>query len=514
MSRQLEEEDSGLIVQGPNDGAAPNQKKVIAAAVVVIVSISLIVVLVMLFAVNPRTGPSPKRNVIMMISDGWGPAAATLARTFSGKPLALDPYLVGTVRTFSASSLVTDSAAGATAYSCGKHTYNGGIGVDGSAVACGTVLEAASKKGLRTGVVTTTRVTDATPAAFISHASDRDYEDYIATQVIDMVGFQKHMDVILGGGLAHFNSMREDGTSILPQAIEKGYTVISNSAQLANITGGKVLGLFSEYNMPYAIDRYNNATLNTTQPSLMDMTRKALQLLDNEDGFFVMLEGALIDVAEHANDAGAAIREVLEYNEAFSIALEYAKQHGNTIIISTSDHETGGLTLGLQTNFTVGAYPDYAYYPQTFAPFNASCDTMARRIIYNGEDVKTVIASSTNITDITDEEVTYILSYITEFAELSGAIGKTVASRALVGWTTHGHTGVDVNLYIYGLPADHSYFGANVENIDVATLIAQLLDLDVSAITAEVEKFPTNESTTEVTEKVTRHSRDHYHSHL
>jgi alkaline phosphatase len=366
---------------------------------------------------------------------------------------------------------------------------------------------------MRTGVVTTTRVTDATPAAFCSHSSDRKYEDYIATQVIDIVGFQKHMDVILGGGLAHFNSMREDATSILPQAVEKGYTVVSNSAQLANITGGKVLGLFADYNMAYSIDRQNNATINATQPSLMDMTRKALELLDNEDGFFVMLEGALIDVAEHANDAGAAIREILDYNDAFSIALEYAKQHGNTIIISTSDHETGGLTLGLQTNFSPGAYPDYAYYPQKFAAFNASCDTMARRIMYNGEDVKTVIASSTGITDITDKEAADIQQY-TIFAEMSGAIGKTVTARALVGWTTHGHSGVDVNLYIYGLPADHSYFGANVENIDVSTLIAQLLGLDISAMTKEVMSFPTNESDILETEKVRTHTRDHYHDHL
>jgi len=507
MSSRGDEEESGLIVQGPGGPTTPRQKQIIAGAVVVILSISVVVVLVMLFAVHPKsnTQVTQKRNVIMMVSDGWGPAAATLARTFSGKPLALDPYLVGTVRTFSANSLVTDSAAGATAFSCGVHTYNGGIGIDASAVAMGTVLEAASKKGMKTGVVTTTRVTDATPAAFISHASDRGYEDYIALQALDVIGFQKNMSVVLGGGLTHFNQ-RSDGKNLLENAVAQGYQVAMNAAELANVTSGRVLGLFSDYNMAYAIDRTHNATLNMTQPSLADMTRKALELLDNENGFFVMLEGALIDVAEHANDAATAVQEVLGHDEAFAIALEYAKAHGNTIIISTSDHETGGLTLGMQTNFTPGAYPTYAYYPDLLFAFNASCDTMASRILAGG-DIRTVIASATNIVDLTDDEVATIGMYPNK-NDLSGTIGKIVTSRSLIGWTTHGHTGVDVNLYIYGLPSEFDYFGANVENINIATLIADLLDLDVEAISAEIRSFPTNESTS--TTQATR-THDHYH---
>jgi len=304
------------------------------------------------------------------------------------------------------------------------------------------------------------------------------------------------MDVILGGGGAHFYQ-REDGQDLLAKAREKGYQVALDSSDLDNITSGKVLGLFADANMAYTIDRRSDPTLNKTQPSLAEMTRKALELLSNENGFFAMFEGALVDVAEHSNDPATAVHELLGYSETFAVVLEFAKKHGNTIIISTSDHETGGLSLGMQNDFGPGQYPDYAYYPQNLAAYNASCLVMAQRMLA-GQDIRTTVATATGI-NLTDAEVTNIQAFLpgNDASEIAGVIGKAISIRSLIGWTSHGHTGVDVNLYIYGLPIDYEFPGGNLENTEIATLIADLLDLDLDEMTGQVKTFPTNISNTD-----------------
>ena len=156
--------------------------------------------------------PSGKRNMIFMISDGMGPTSLSLTRSYrqytTGLPvddiLVLDQHLIGSSRTRSTSSLITDSAAGATAFSCGFKSYNGAISVLPDHMPCGTVLEAAKKAGYMTGLVVTTRITDATPACFAAHANRREYEDLIAEQMIGNYPLGRVVDLIIGGGRCHF----------------------------------------------------------------------------------------------------------------------------------------------------------------------------------------------------------------------------------------------------------------------------------------------------------------------
>src|ERR1700743_2622596 len=156
--------------------------------------------------------PTGKRNLIMMVSDGMGPTSLSLTRSYKkyaeGLPwsskLVLDSYLIGQSRTRSTSSLVTDSAAGATAFSCGQKSYNGAIAVLDDHSPCGTVLEAAKKAGYMTGLVVTTRITDATPACFAAHANRREYAELIAEQLVGHYPLERVVDLMIGGGRCHF----------------------------------------------------------------------------------------------------------------------------------------------------------------------------------------------------------------------------------------------------------------------------------------------------------------------
>jgi alkaline phosphatase len=195
-----------------------------------------------------------------------------------------------------------------------------------------TVVEAAEAKGMSTGIVTNTRATHATPACFVAHVDNRNKEDEIARQIL-MSG----VDVMLGGGSIYFDSSDPSLS---------GYTVITSTIELENFDSGKLLGLFTEGYMSYEMGRDPEQ-----EPSLLEMTEKAIQLLsENPEGFFLMVEGGRIDHACHANDYDNTVRETLSFDLAVLEALEYAYNRNDTIVIVTADHETGGLSL-------VGGYP-------------------------------------------------------------------------------------------------------------------------------------------------------------
>ena len=191
---------------------------------------------------GPDGKPSGKRNLIFMVSDGMGPTSLSLTRSYAqfvtgwqdSDVLVLDQHLVGSSRTKSTSSLVTDSAAGATAFSCGEKSYNGAISVLPDHSPCGTVMEAAKAAGYTTGLVVTTRITDATPACFASHANRREYEDLIAEQLIGKYPLGKSVDFILGGGRCHFlpnstdGSCRGDDKDVVGLAKADGFSYIDN----------------------------------------------------------------------------------------------------------------------------------------------------------------------------------------------------------------------------------------------------------------------------------------------
>jgi alkaline phosphatase len=272
--------------------------------------------------------------------------------------LVLDAHIIGQSRTRSTSSLVTDSAAGATAFSCGRKSYNGAISMLPDHTPCGTVMEAAKKAGYMTGLVVTTRLTDATPACFAAHVNKREEEDRIAEQMLGDYPLGQTVDLMLGAGRCHFlpnttaGSCREDDKDLVSHAKASGFQYIDDKAGFDGLKFGSavdlpLLGLFAEHDIPYEIDRRHQQDV---YPALEDMAKTALQALaeatrDNDKGFFLMIEGSRIDHAAHANDPAAQVHEVLAFDRAFQTVLEFLESSDTEgIVVTTSDHETGGLS--------------------------------------------------------------------------------------------------------------------------------------------------------------------------
>jgi len=314
--------------------------------------------------------PTGKRNLVFMVSDGMGPTSLSLTRSWrqyvEGLPyddaLVLDRHLIGQSRTRSSSSLVTDSAAGATAFSCGMKSYNGAISVLPDFSPCGSVMEAAKMAGYTTGLVVTTRITDATPACFASHVRRREMEDQIADQLIGNGPLGRQVDLIFGGGRCHFlpntteGGCRVDDSDLIKQAEHDGWNYLSTREDFDNVgTSVKmpVLGLFASYDIPYEIDRRH---VDDVYPSLEEMAVTALKTLkaatkDSDKGFFVMIEGSRIDHAGHANDPAAQVHEVLSYDRTIQAVLDFLDEDETEgIMVSTSDHETGGLATARRKN--------------------------------------------------------------------------------------------------------------------------------------------------------------------
>lgn len=342
-----------------------------------LVATGLVVILAVVFQQSAQASqssarPSGKRNLIFMVSDGMGPTYLSLTRSFmqyqSNSPfseqLVLDKHLIGQSRTRSSSSLVTDSAAGATAFSCGKKSYNGAISVTPDHEPCGTVLEAAKRAGYMTGLVVTTRITDATPACFAAHVNMRQEEDRIAEQMVGDHPLGRVVDLMFGGGRCHFlpnstvdSSCRADNKDIVGLAKKNGFNYISDRAGFDNLKGGAnvqfpMLGLFADTDIPYEIDRRSE---NDVYPSLHEMAETAMKALseatkDSDKGFFLMIEGSRIDHTGHHNDPSGLPHEVLAYDTAFQSVLDFLK-HDSTpgVMVSTSDHETGGLAVARRT---------------------------------------------------------------------------------------------------------------------------------------------------------------------
>lgn len=301
-----------------------------------LILLSLIVLSAMMLV--PAHAAQAPKNVILLIGDGMGPAQVTLARLTLGKPLSMDSMPVGGfAKTQSANSVVTDSAAAGTALATGHKTNNGMISTLPDGTKVGTILEAAEKLGKSTGLITTVTITDATPAVFASHVPTRKDQAGIAPQLV-----QEKVDVILGGGREFFTpksqagSKRTDETDVIGQAKAAGYQYVDTRDALLAAKGTEVLGLFEDAEM----------TTEAPEPTLAEMADKAISILSQDkDGFFVMIEGGQIDRKCHANDAPGAVKQTIDFSDAVGKALEFARTNGNTLVIVTADHETGGLTL-------------------------------------------------------------------------------------------------------------------------------------------------------------------------
>ncbi|MFO7894862.1 MAG: alkaline phosphatase [Longimicrobiales bacterium] len=286
-------------------------------------------------APEPGVDPGPF-SVILLIGDGAGIGQWNAARMAFPEVAVERLPVVGLVGTASASSRITDSAAGATAFASGVKTYNGAIGVDTDTAVVETVLERAAARGKATGLVATSSITHATPAAFATHVPSRNLYYAIAAQLAEA-----DVDVMLGGGRAFFDpAVRPDSADLLA-ALARRATVADSTAALTALDLSRVdrlVGFIATEHPPAAARR---------TPSLGAMTEMALKVLERDtDGFFLMVEGSQIDWRGHDNAPLAELLpELQDFNGAILAALAFQERRPNTLVVVIADHETGGLAL-------------------------------------------------------------------------------------------------------------------------------------------------------------------------
>jgi len=287
----------------------------------------LIFLPITLFAQKPQ-------NIILIIGDGMGFAQTSLMSTLTGPSSNLEQFpIIGISKTQSASNYVTDSGAGGTAIACGVKTFNGAIGVGKDSIKVKSMLEIAAEKGYSTGIVVTCRINHATPADFTAHEVDRNSYDAIAKDQVN-----SPIDLMIGGGEKYFapmiNQMKQKGFEI---KTTKDYTGPSYFKSLPT-TYPKVAIFVSDMDAEQANKGRGDMLPNATEYALKYLSSKA-------KGFFIMIEGSQIDWAGHNNDKEYLSAELKDFNKTVGAALDFAKKNGNTLVIITADHETGGLTL-------------------------------------------------------------------------------------------------------------------------------------------------------------------------
>ena len=436
-------------------------------------------------------GETPFKNVIIMVADGMGSAHTTVSRWYKGSHLALDDMHPGAVRTYSAESLITDSAPAATAFATGHKTNDkfisvlpGTVTIPGAAKIpdelrfkpVATVLEGAKLSGRSVGIIATSSIQHATPAAFSAHWADRADYNEIAKQQVYL-----NMDVVLGGGKKYLLPKEKAGTRIDGEDLtailkSRGYAIVESREALHNVKSGRLWGMFADDDMAYELDRRK---FFPEQPTLSEMTQKAIELLSkNPKGFFLFVEGSKVDWASHANDPVGVISDVLAFDEAVKVALAFSRKNKQTLLLVFSDHGNGGMSIGNKA--TDGAYSKLSY-EAVFAPL--------KKAQLTGEGIGMVISKDTSdgniikimseyygIDDLTQEDVKSIKEAAPK--RMNRITGAIISRKANIGWTTHGHTGEDLFIYTYGLKKGIG----TIDNTDIARITAKGMGFDLAAV--------------------------------
>jgi alkaline phosphatase len=430
---------------------------------------SLVLAVLVVFGVRGRAsgGPAGPHQVILFIGDGMGLPQITLGRLAAERlerPYPFDRFdTMGLASTRSANHVVTDSAAAATAISSGYKTNNGFLGMDASKHARKTIMEVAHAKGVATGLVTTCRITDATPAGFASHVEDRWKEDEIAA-----FEAASGIDVLMGGGRKFFKGARLDAMK------KNGYEVATDVKELrAAKLDGKLLGLFNDEHMDYDIERDPSR-----EPSLREMTEKAIDLLGRGGrSFLLMVEGGKIDHAGHYHDAAALVRDQLALADAIDAALERVERQGDLLVLVTGDHTTGG--VGITDTIDVDGLLAAKCSAQRFtavhkpAEYTASLDAFSRVVSdaygFAPSAADLDFVKKANNKDYEAVRLGHVVS------ERRGVAFFSVEHQQSYQTVTHGHEGSLVPVFAAG--RSKASFAGLYENARIGPEIARLMGL-------------------------------------
>ena len=433
---------------------------------------------------------APVKYVFLFIGDGMSIPQRMMTEEFlrlGGKGGLLINELPNNAITYtrSADSFITDSAAAGTAIACGEKTNNGMLGIAPDGKRLESTAELAKKNGKKVGIITSVTINHATPAAFYAHNDSRGNYYKIA---LDMIA--SNFDFFGGGGIGDSDkgeSSRYKGNAY-DLAKEAGYRVIFDRAEIDALKNGdaKIMAFSCKGPMPYAIDDPSGLRIDA-------LTKKAIEILDNPKGFFIMVEGGKIDWMCHANDAATVVREVIDFDMAVKVAYEFAQKHPkDTLIVVTGDHETGGLTLGF-------AGTGYKSYIELLGGQTRSREAMLS-ILYEMkkrnpklalDEVKPSIekysglkfeGDKTDRTVLTKEETEQVEASFKKNFEGEKASSKKIGAfellltnilnnKAGIAWTSHAHTALPVSTTAWGSQAQT--FNGTIDNTDIAKILKQ-----------------------------------------
>ncbi len=317
-----------------------------------------------------RSTSAVPKNIILLIGDGMGITQISAGMYINDNYIAFERMpIVGLHKSYSSDDLVTDSAAGATAFSCGVKTYNGAIAVNPDQTPCPTLLELAEQQGKPTGLVATSTIVHATPAAFYAHANSRESYELIAAQLA-----ASDVDFFIGGGQRYFDQRKSDQRDLLAEMAAKGRVVDSYFDRTIGdlrVNNTKTYGYLTSHGDPLPVAQGRNYFQKATALCLDFLTAR-----DTEGkGFFAMIEGSQIDWGGHANNSDYIITEMIEFSQVVDDVLDFAAAEGNTLVVVTADHETGGYAInkGSTMDSIAGAFtsdyhtadliPVFAYGP-------------------------------------------------------------------------------------------------------------------------------------------------------
>ncbi|WP_214000717.1 alkaline phosphatase [Arsukibacterium sp.] len=416
----------------------------------------------------PFSTEAAPKNIIYMIGDGMGPSYVAAYRYYQRDPAAAevantvyDELLTGMASTYpDDDTLVTDSAAGATALATGVKSFNGAIAVNQQHIPIGTMMQLAKRLGKANGIVASSQVNHATPASFLAHNKSRRNMNEIADMYLDYrIDGKPVADLIIGGGTKYF--VRQD-RNLIDGFTELGYQYTDDYRQLDSLTRLPAIALLTEDALP--------AVLNSDYGSMLaPLTDKALQLLSEADkGFVLMVEGSQIDWCGHDNDIACAMAEMHDFAKAIEVAKAYVDANPDTLLIVTADHETGGLSLG--------ANGVYQWRTEVIKQVKATGREIAKQLrqLENQQDISRRYTELTGIS-LDKAQLQMLLTALADDDEKVGRnqILRFISDASLTGWTSGGHTAADVPVMAYGKHAGE--FNGFMDNTDIAKKLIQYI---------------------------------------
>ncbi|MDE6321543.1 MAG: alkaline phosphatase [Muribaculaceae bacterium] len=436
------------------------------------------------------------RYVFYFIGDGMGMGHVMTTQTYnrmirkSADPLLMMQFPVASMcMTYSASSPVTDSAAAGTALACGHKTKNGMLGMDADSTVVYSISHDLLQQGYGVGIITSVYQDDATPGAHYAHVASRKMYYDIDCHAAES-GFQ-----FIGGAGLHGGTVDGQPTDAEQRLTDAGYTIVSSTDGIEQINSEKIYLVSPDeertWNIGYTIDSIPTAL------NLPDMTRACLKHLERvtPQKFFMMVEGGNIDHAAHANDGGAVVKEIINFNEALQVAYDFYLQHPDeTLIVVTADHDTGGMALN---NAARGDKMGLRYIDaqkKSKEEFSAECKAMLRsRRVYQWEDMRQMLEDNFgfwSVVPVSDKQTESLKEKFESTFELRNSadqetlyasfnafaveVFKVLDSYTGIAWTTTSHTGNPVPVFAIGVGADQ-FKGLN-NNIEIPGKIMNAVD--------------------------------------